>query len=321
MTATLVLATVAVLTGTGVAVVAVDSGTVTASLPLGGQGLAVMAAPDGSLLVPMAASDDTVRWKPGEPPERIPGRLFPLFHDEADRMVVALPGQVAVLSYPERLELRRTQLPVREVWRAALTGDGQFLVLLAGPEGRDLLMLDLPGSQVLGRMTVAPGCRALTMEPQGTWLALGCADGGVHIVRGGVLGARPLQVAGAVTALAASPDGRFLAVGSRQDDGSGTVLVLRISEREGTPRQVARQGLAGGVTAVAVAGDQVVVATEHGLSVFARRRLRVQAVVEVPGARELAVMPASGKSLVPAWSDGRPDDPPASRQRLDTPPG
>ena len=283
--------------------------------------MAVMAAPDGSLLVPMAASDDTVRWKPGGPPERITGRLFPLFHDEADRMVVALPGRVVVLSYPERLELRGMNLPVREVWRAALTRDGQFLVLLAGPEGRELFMLDLPGSQLLGRMTVAQGCRALTMEPQGTWLALGCADGGVHVVRGGVPGARPIQVAGAVTALAASEDGRFLAIGTREDDGTGTVMVLRMPEREGAPRQVARQALTGGVTALAVSGDQIFAATEYGLSVLARRRLRVQAVVELAGVRELAVMPASGKSLVPSWSDGAPEAPPVPQQRLDFPPG
>lgn len=294
----------AALAGSEVVVVNTSEARVTARHALPGPGSGLFAAPDGCLLVPLADRDGTVRIPPLGKIEVLPGRVFPLFHDEADRMVVVMAAGAAVLSYPERLELRRVPIPFGQAWRAALSRDGQLLAVVAGPLAEELVTVDLLGGRVLGRSPMESGCRSLAMEPRGSWIAVGCRDGAVHLVRSGAGATVSLQIGGSVTALAAADDGRQLVAGVTLPDGTGLVVTVRVPERSGALRVTARAALPGGVPAVAVTGDVVAAATAEAIHLFARRRLRRTGTAAVPGIHDLAVIPGTVESLVPAWSEG-----------------
>lgn len=294
------LAVVAALTGGEVATIDVEKAQIVARMALPGEGVAVFAAPDGALLIPLAGSDATVLIPPLGTMETLSGRVFPLFHDEADRMVVVLEDGVAVLSYPERLELRRARIPLGAVWRAGLTRDGRILALLAGSPETELVVVDVLGGAIMGRVDVGAACRSLAVEPRGSWIAVGCHDGSVRLVRGGHASSIPLPAVGEVVALASSEDGRLLAAGVNSPGGAGWAVVLRIPER-GDPRVVSSVELPGPLSAVAVAGDAVLAAAGDGVSVLTRRRLRVRGRIDLPGVRDFSVLPEVFHSLLPNW--------------------
>lgn len=298
------LAVAAILAGSEVVTMEIGQPRLVVRHALPGSGAAVFVAPDGVLLVPLAGHDATARIPPGGTAEIVSGRVFPVFHDEADRMLVVLSDGVAVLSYPERLELRRIRLELSPVWRVAVTRDGQILAVLTGAPRPELVLVDMLGGGVVGRLEVDVGCRSLAMEPRAGWVAVGCADGGVRVLRGALAVTVSMPVAGAVTSLAAAEDGRTLYAGLTAADGQGTVVAVRVPERTGEIRILASSMLPRGVTALATSGDSVLAGTDQGVHVLARRRLRPKGMVELSGVRDLVVFPEAYESLVPTWSDG-----------------
>jgi len=123
-------------------VVFVDTGTgaIVRRVDLAADGVAVFAAPDRRVVVPLATGDRTVVVEASGKVEHWQGRVFPMFFADFDRMHVVLPGALATLSYPERISLLQIPLPgVAGARREACSADGRLVAVVpSGPEGNSL---------------------------------------------------------------------------------------------------------------------------------------------------------------------------------------
>ena len=303
----LAAAVVAVLTPREVVFVDATSAAVVRRVELPGEGLAAFAAPDGRIVVPLAGGEGTAVVAGSGAVVRWPGRVFPLFFREPDRMYVVLPGVLATLSYPERVPITRTSLPgLTGARRAACSADGRLVAVVPeGGAGRTLLLV--PALERGAAIPIALGGEPslVAIGPDGGF-AVAVSDGrSLALIApgadGGVRGILPL--AATVRALGVSADGRGVLVGLAAETG-GELVGVRVEPGSAHPFRIEfRTALAAPVTAVGTAGGELVALAGGNLVVLAANGRHVLRTAAVAGATDLAVEPARPLSLVPAWSD------------------
>lgn len=302
----LLAAVAAVLAGSEVVFVDTATGQRVGRVALGAEGAAVFAAPDGRLVVPLLGVDATVVAQNRSEPVRWPGRLFPLFFDEFDRMHVILPGAVATLSYPERLPLSRVGVTgLAGARRAAVSSNGRLVVLIPEDPGDPALYAVITGpSGGVGRVELPAPARTLAVSPDGSWFVAGLANEEVALVAPGL--SRPvasLRMGGAVLVISATADGRgFLA--AVRGPGGPELLAVRVDPRaKVVMKERERNRLDAEPLALCLAGSDALFVAPAGLVVLDRHGPKRRFHVEVPGATGVAILPQRPRSTVPAWSE------------------
>ncbi len=308
---TFLAATVAVLLPGQVAFVTTDPVAVTATAPLPAPAVALFAAPDGAVLAPLAGRDATAVVASGRAPSEWRGRTFPLFFDEIDRMYVVLPGGLMLLSYPERLVLRRNEVPGFDgAYRAACSADGRVVAVVDAKARRELTVLAPGGDLRSWPAALSAPAEDVAVEPRGGWVLAGLQSGALELVPVGAA-APHYETAvggGAVVSVAVAADGREAAA-VVQGDGSapGRLVTVRVKPGSRMPLKVRTDvALPAPGRAVAFAGDRIVVATSQGVVVYSRRGKKLEGALDVGSASALAVLPDRPRSVVPDWSDGQP---------------
>jgi len=309
VSALLAAAVAAVLCPHEVTFVEIETGGVMRSVRLPADGLALFAAPDGRVVVPLAAGDATAVVDASGKVERWQGRLFPMFFAEFDRMHVVLPGMLATLSYPERVMLVQIPLPgMAGARRAACTADGRLVAVVPpGPDGQTLTLVAALEGGSTTRVKLGGVASAVALAPEGGF-AIVATGGGVIEVTGAGRG-RPLgtlDLGGEVRALACTADGRGVLVG-RADDRGGVLVGVRVDISSKEPlRERFRTPLPGRTAALAVADDEAVALAGDVLVVLSGDGKKVRRQLAITGAIDVALLPAQSRSAVPAWSDGKP---------------
>jgi hypothetical protein len=302
--AAVVLASVAaVLTPQKVVFVDTIHGSVVQTVRLTGRGIAIFAAPDARVVVPLEDGNATDVVSPTGKIERWPGRVFPVFSRDYDRMQVVLPGMFATLSYPERLPLLRIPLPdVTGAIRAASSEDGRLVAVIpSGAGGRTLLIVAATEGGTAGAVELGGAATAVVMADEGR---VAVTANGTTVL--GDVRARPgLGVGGEVRSLCRLATGRDILAGLASGD-AGAVVGLRVNPKASQPlRERFRTPLPAPVVALAAAGEDIVAISGAELVVLARKGRRVALTLAVPGARDVAVLPRLAKSTVPNWGDLR----------------
>lgn len=303
MVLTSLLAVAAVLTQDRVVFAETDSATILREVVLPEPAVAIFAAPDGRVVLPLAGSDETAVVSPTGATERWPGRVFPVFFDEPDRMHIVLPELLLIASYPERLPILR--VPVQGLttpWRTVSTSNGIMVAICADPRERRLLVAVAEPGAMQHEVPLAGEPRALAMAAGGEWVAVGLA-GAVQVAITGEPHARPpLPVEGSIRALAASADSRDILVGVAAG-GSGRLVILRVTPKaEAGMKERAAVQLAGPVEAIAAAGDDVLAVVGDTVVVLAKRGRKLVRELPLRGARQIALLPAQPTSVIPLWS-------------------
>jgi hypothetical protein len=297
-------AVAAVLTNDSVVFVDTAAAIVLREVTLPAPAVALFVAPDGRVLLPLAGSDETAVVSPVGPTERWPGRVFPVFFDEIDRMHVLFSELLLVVSYPERLPLLRVPLPgVRTPWRAACSRNGLLVAVCPPPSERRLVVfVSEPGAQQNDvPLSGEPG--SLVMEDTGAWAAVGF-DAGIEIVFPGEPRGRGLvPIRAGARSLAAAADGRDLLVGVGDSDGGGLVTLRVGAKLEAGAKELHDLRLSGPVASIAVAGEEVVAVAGANLVVLGKKGRKVTHELPVEGARQVVLLPARPESAAPLWSE------------------
>ncbi len=275
-----------------------------ATLP--GPGLAIFAAPDGRVVVPLGGEDATAVVSRSGKIERWSGRLFPLFFVEADRMYAVLPGVLATLSYPERLTIARVPLPgVSGARRAGCSADGRLVAVVPAGAGEHTLLLAAGLDRTAPvRVALAADATGVALAPDGSFVIAVSSAGGLElVVPASSRAARPFDPGGQARAAAVTPDGRLVLVGVARR-GFGEVVGIRVDAGAREPlREHTRLRLPAAVGAVAAATDAVVVAAGEWLVVLDARGRHVRRRISAPGIVDLVLLPEKARSTVPRWSD------------------
>jgi len=276
------------------------------SARLPADGLAVFAAPDGRAVVPLSAEDATAVVDTSGKVESWPGRLFPLFFADFDRMHAVLPGALVTLSYPERVQIARLPLAgVPGARRAACSADGRLVAIVPAAPGVNALVLvaALEGGDT-SRVELDGDATAVALHPEGAF-ALTATGGGVVEVAGEGR-SRPLgmiDLGGEVRALAFTADGRGALAGCA-NGSAGAIVGIRVDPAAKSPlKERFRTPLPRGVVAVAAGEDEVVALTDDTLVVLSADGKRVRRRIAVAGGTDVALLPTRPRSAVPAWSD------------------
>lgn len=296
------LAVAAVLAGDRLVFADTVSATVLRQVVLPGAAAALFAAPDGRVVLPLAASDETVLASLTGPTERWPGRIFPMFFDESDRMYVVFPELLLALSYPERLPLLRVQVPgVAAPWRAACSSNGLLVAVSPPPGERRVVMIVAEPGALQREVGLADEPRFVAMSPDGSWLAAGFEDAVEIAFAGEPNGRGRVPVGAGVRALAVASDGSHLLVGLA--GGKGSLAILRVSTKLDTGAKTRDEiALPGAVTSVAVGGPEVVVIAGDRLLILDKKGRNVARELPVPGARQVVLLPAQPETTSPQWS-------------------
>jgi len=305
--AALLAATVAaVLCPHEVVFVDVAGPTVVRKVTLPSEGLAVFAAPDGRILVPLGGEDATAVIAASGGTERWAGRVFPLFFDEYDRMQVVMPGVLATLSYPERVPLQRHPLPgLTGARRAASSLDGRIVAVIPAEAGTHALILVAAMEFGTPQAVALPGDASHVVIANDGGFAVAAIGGATPLVvvlgGGQVRGALPIS--GEVRCLCLAPGGTDVLVGLGTG-ATGEVLALKVDPPAKVPlKEHFRTPLPAPVLALAAAGEEVVAVGGEALLVLAKGGRRVRGQVGIVGARDVAVLPSEAKTTVPTWSD------------------
>jgi hypothetical protein len=303
----LAAAVAAVLTPREVVFIETTDSAVVRRVDLPGEGLDAFAAPDGRIVVPLAGDAGTAVVAALGSVERWPGRVFPLFFAEPDRMYVVLPGLLATLSYPERIPIARLPLAgVGGARRAACSADGRLVAVVPeDPGGRALVLVPAFDRGVPVRAQLGREPSLVTVASDGEFAVAVCGGSSVELVASGsersVRG--EFAVGGTVRAISAGSERRSILVGLA-DRSAGEIVGLRVNPGAAKPfRVVFRSVLAAPVTAVATAAGEMIVLAGEELVALSGNGRHVRRVAAVAGATGLAVVPAHVQSTVPAWSD------------------
>ena len=298
------LAIAAVLTGDALVLAETSSPAVLRRVALPGPAAALFAAPDGRVLLPLAGSDETVVVSASGAAERWPGRVFPVFFDEIDRMHVLFPELLLVMSYPERLPLLRVPIAgLPAPWRAASSANGLLVVACAPPAERRLVLVVAEPGVLQRPVALAGEPRSVVMSPAGDWVGVGLDDGVEVVFNGEPRGRGRVPLAGGVRALAAAADGRELLVGTGGGE-RGALLALRISPKLEAGAKLRREvELPGPVAALAVAASEVVAVAGERLVVLAKGGRKVTGELPLAGASQVVLLPARPESAAPLWSE------------------
>ena len=264
----------------------------------------LFAAPDGRVLLPLSGSDETAVISLAGPTVRWPGRLFPVFFDEIDRMHVVFAELLLVMSYPERLPILRVPVPgLPAPWRAASSGNGLLVAICAPPNERRLTLVVAEPGAARHEIGLAGEPRLIAMAPDGSWVAVGFDDGVEVVFPGESRGRGRVPVGGGVRSLAVAAGGSDLLVGTG-DAAAGALVTLRVASKLDAGAQERRAlPLAGGVTSLAAAGDSIVAVAGGSLVVLGKGGRKVIHELPVNGARQVVLLPASPESGLPLWSE------------------
>jgi hypothetical protein len=306
--AAVVLASVAaVLAPQKVVFVDTTHGTVVQTVRLSGQGIAIFAAPDARVVVPLEDQDATEVVSPAGKIERWPGRVFPVFSRDYDRMQVVLPGMFATLSYPERLPLIRIPLlGVTGAIRAASSEDGRLVAVIpSGVGGRTLLIVAATEGGTARAVELGGEATAVVMADEGRVAVTANGTTLEAAVLGEVRARQGLSVGGEVRSLCRLATGRDILAGLASG-GAGAVVGLRVNPKASEPlRERFRTPLPAPVVALAAAGEDIVAISGADVVVLTHKGRRVARTLPVPDARDIAVLPRLAKSAVPNWGDLR----------------
>jgi hypothetical protein len=275
-------------------------------VPLPSAGLGIFAAPDRRVVIPLGGEDATAVVGASGNAERWPGRVFPMFFTEYDRMHVLLPGLMATLSYPERLPLRRIPLEgVPGVRRAACSLDGRLVAAIPSEAGAHTLVLIAALEGGTAQTVALPeDANYVVMAGDGAFVVVAMGGANPALVMLGEGRARgALRVTGEVRCMCLAPNGKDVLVGLATA-GSGEVLMLKVDPSSNQPlKERFRTPLPAPVCALAPAGEELAAVSGEALLVLAKGGRHVRGRLAVPGAREVAVLPAEARSTLPAWSD------------------
>jgi hypothetical protein len=303
--AVLVAAVAAVLAPHQVVFVDTVQGVALRAVELPSEGLAIFAAPDGRVVVPLQGEDATAIVSTTGRVERWPGRVFPLFFIDYDRMYVVLPGMVATLSYPERLMLERVLLEgLPGARRAACSHDGQLVAVIPAVPGARVLLLVTPlEGATVGQVGLAGEASYVVVAPKGAFAVVASSDAIELAVFGEPAARAGLTVGKEVRSLCLLPNERDVMVGLARD-AAGEVIAVRVDPEARHPlKERFRASLPAPVVALAAADEDVVAISGDALLILTGGGRRGGRRVSIPGAHALAVLPEKAKSTVPAWAD------------------
>jgi hypothetical protein len=291
-------------------VVFMDTGTgaVVRRVDLAADGLALFAAPDGRIVVPLATADGTAVVDASGKIERWQGRVFPLFFADFDRMHVVLPGALATISYPERVSLLQIPLPgLVGARRAACSADGRLVAVVpSGPEGNSVTFVAVLEGGSSSHVRLGGEASAIALAPRGDFAVVATGGGVVEVTgTGQAHSLGTVDLAGRVRSLACTADGRGALVGLESRKG-GEIVGLRVDISAKEPlKERFRTPLSAGVKAFAVTGDEVVALAGDVLLVLSADGRKVRRKVTLTGAFGVALLPSRPRSAVPPWSDGK----------------
>jgi len=264
--------------------------------------------------------------------DRFDGVMVPWFGDLEQRYYVCLPGELLIVSYPDRATIAKIETDVRSPWRFVVAvDDSSALVLDRSPDGSGevaMAAVDLVSRRQVYRRPLHSDVRHIALSSVLGVLAV--ADAGassVALLEPATLSTvSALPVTGAVRDVGFAHDDTTL-VAAMGDEARADVCAWQL--KAGADGLRARRQRCAPLTgsplrlAVSPDGERVAVATGDGwTSVFGVRRLDVEARIETPPAiRDLVwVDPSRSGPPVPEWSDDRPPElsigrlpPPADR--------
>lgn len=276
------------------------------TVPLPGSGTAIFVAPDGRVVVPAATEDATWLVGEGRPIERWRGRLVPLFFDEPDRAWVLLPGELTLVSYPERLPLRSYPVGgLTGVRQAAVSLDGRLVgVLPTGQTAPVLWMLVPDESQPVRAVRLPADGRVVAVAPDTSLVAVGLVGGGVILVAPEAPSVPVLvETPGEVHALGFQMKTRTLLAGCQVGTG-GVLLGVRAQLRPGKPvKERFRTLLPAPPVALAVTDNEVLALCSERVEVLEKGGRKLLRTLEAPQARGMALAPTEVKTTLPEWSD------------------
>lgn len=299
-------AVAAVLGSSEVVLVQVEQRAILARVSLPEQGAAIFAAPDGAAIVPLAQRDATAVVR-GDGRMRLePGRVYPLFFDEFDRMFVVLPEQLVLLAYPQRVTISEVPLPgVEGVRHAAVTSNGLAVALVGGAsEGAGVWVVTTTGDARLVPILVPCAAERVLLAPNGDWLAVACADGRLGVTGIGGQGAEAVTLGGEITAMAADGNGRDLLVAVAQDVGGNSLVRVRMRPGSSPPaRERTRTPLPRTPRALATSGSSVLVLDDQALAVWERGGRRLAGELPLTGGEALVLLREAVGLMPESWGE------------------
>jgi hypothetical protein len=301
----LLAAVAAVLAPEKVVFVNTADGAVVQTAALPGRGIAIFAAPDRRVVVPLRDEDATAVVSPSGSVERWAGRVFPLFSSEYDRMDVILPGVLVTLSYPERLPLIRVPLEgVPGAVRAACSEDGRVVALIPSDSGgRTLVVVAAMEGGTAETVRLARQATTVVMADD-SGVAVTASGDALEAAALGEMQARPaLRVGGDVRSLCRLPPGGVVLAGLELGR-TGAVVGIRVDPKARQPlRELFRTPLPAPVVALAALDEDIVAVSGDEVAVLARKGRRVARTCAVPGAYDVTLLPRTAQSTVPRWGD------------------
>lgn len=302
-------AVAAVLGPSEVLLVQVEQRAVLARVPLPESGAAIFAAPDGAAIVPLAHRDATAVVRADGRVRVEPGRFFPLFFDEFDRMFVVMPEQLALLAYPQRVSISQVSLAgIQAVRHAAVTSNGLAVALVsATPGSPGVWVVTTAGDARLVPVPTPCAAQRVALAPNGEWLAVACADGRLVLAGIGGQGAEAMALGGEITAMVTDDNGRDLLLAVALPDGHGVLLRLRVRSGASPPaRERVRTPLPRPPRALATSGASVLVLDDQTLAVWERGGRRLAGEIPVPGCTALALLREAAGVMPESWGEPGP---------------
>lgn len=302
-------AVAAVLGSNEVVLVQVEQREVLARVSLPEEGAAIFAAPDGAAIVPLVQRDATAVVRADGRMRVEPGRVFPLFFDEFDRMFVVLPEQLVLLAYPQRVSLFEVPLPgIQAVRHAAVTSNGLAVALVsATPASPGVWVVTTSGDARLVPVPTPCAAQRVALAPNGEWLAVACADGRLVLAGIGGHGADAMTLGGEITAMVTDGNGGDLLLAVALPDGHGVLLRLRVRSGASPPaRERVRTPLPRPPRALATSGASVLVLDDQTLTVWERGGRRLAGEIAVPDGTALALLREAAGVMPESWGEPGP---------------
>jgi hypothetical protein len=278
--------------------------------------------PGGVLFAPDVVNGRTavLDLRTGAMTDRFDGVMVPWFGDVEHRYYVCLPGELLVVSYPDRAQIARIETDVRSPWRFVVAvDDSSALILDRAPDGSGetaMVAVDLVARRQVYRRPLRSDVRHISLSSVLGLLAFADDDASsLALLEPATLSVvLALPVSGRVRDVGFADDGTTL-VAAIGDDARAEVCAWQLKDgKDGLrPRRERCAPLTGAPLRLAVSPDgaRVAVATGDGwTSVHGLRRLEVEARIESPAAiRDLVWSdPSRPGPPVPEWSDDRPPE-------------
>lgn len=278
-------------------------------------------APAGLLYAPdlLAGRTTVLDLVQGMVAERFDGVSMPRFGAFNHRYFVAAPGELLVVSYPDRVLISSIEVDVRSPWQVLFAPDDSVVIFLdRGPEpgGATLVGFDLVTRQTAYRRPLAGDIRRMALAPQLGLLALADSAGdGVRLVDPTTVGTvAVLPTGGAVRDVAVwAGDGIAAAVDLGEGRGALRAWQLKHTSKGLVVRRdrVLELSAAGVGVAASPDGRFLAAAAADGrLVVVTAERLLPIAEHQLGGEPRHLVWCDTGfeAPIMPEWSDQRPPE-------------